>query len=661
MMSCCNDFMLTVCGLIAAAAATSHGQLTPDIAPRSSVELTVARKIDVASFRASPEERRVVASDVVHVPGVTWMRVGLKGTVLGGDPGADGATLRLTSLTDGGVQELNGESLSWTDGWSVFLNGDAVLIEVIASGSQPGSTLNIDRVLVSEPSFLDRSICGSTDDRTLSNDARQGRLSMGCTGWLINDINGGFLTAGHCGGSGTTLVEFNVPLSTSTGGLVSSAPQDQYSFDAGSIQRQNGGVGLDWEYFGTLPNTTTGWTAIQVQNARYTLANAPAGAGVPIRITGYGTVSSPVSATWNQVQKTHLGTSLTLSGTAVRYNTDTTGGNSGSPIYNESTGQAIGIHTHGGCSSTGGNNNGTARQQANLVAALSAPLGITASGSGTPSGTLFVIGDLANNFGTLNPVAGKFSKISTVGRRHQGLAYDQFQDVFYMINSSRELYLVNPATGVATLKGTLTGTSLTFTGLAFDPYTQTLYGCTGSNGQVWRINPSTLVATTFGGTSSNQLSGLEFDAIGRRLLALADNAGGTVLLNVSPTGAQSVIGALGANIIDCNGLAVHPLTGDIHTIDATTDNLLRLNRTTGAATVVGSTFGMFGASYGMSVRVGAPLCGADFNADGSVDGDDVIAFFGAWDLGQIAADINRDGSTDGDDVIEFFSDWDSGC
>ena len=647
--------------LIISASFARSEEPVADISPRASVEVVLGRTLVAPRFEASPEERRVTASDIVHVPGVTWMRIGLKGTVLGGDPGADGATVRLTSMTDGAVQELNGESLAWTDGWSVFLNGDAVLIEIVASGSQPGSTLKIDRVLVSEPTFSDRSICGTTDDRTLSSDARQGRLSMGCTGWLINDINGGFLTAGHCAGSGTSLVEFNVPLSTTSGGLVSSAPQDQYSFDPVSIQRQNGGVGLDWEYFGTLPNTTTGWTAIQVQNTRYTLASAPSSAGVPIRITGYGTVSSPVSPTWNQVQKTHVGTSLTLSGTAVRYNTDTTGGNSGSPIYNESTGQAIGIHTHGGCTSTGGNNNGTARQQANLAAALSAPLGITASGSGTPSGTLYVIGDLANNFGTLNPVGGKFSKISTVGRRHQGLAYDQFQDMFYMINTLRELYLVNPSTGAATLKGTVSGTTLTFTGLAFDPYAQILYGCTGSNGQLWRINPATLVATALGSATTNQLSGLEYDAIGRRLLAIADNTGGPVLVNINPTGPQGVIGALGANIIDCNGLAIHPLTGDIYTIDATTDNLLRINRTTGAATVIGSTFGAFGANYGMSIRVGATLCSADFNADGSVDGDDVIVFFGAWDLGQLAADMNRDGSTDGDDVIEFFSDWDSGC
>jgi len=52
-------------------------------------------------------------------------------------------------------------------------------------------------------------------------------------------------------------------------------------------------------------------------------------------------------------------------------------------------------------------------------------------------------------------------------------------------------------------------------------------------------------------------------------------------------------------------------------------------------------------------------CTADWNNDGSVDGDDVIAFFGEWDNGD--ADFNNDGGTDGDDVIEFFVRWDNGC
>ncbi|MFZ4575022.1 MAG: hypothetical protein ACOYN0_11530 [Phycisphaerales bacterium] len=52
-------------------------------------------------------------------------------------------------------------------------------------------------------------------------------------------------------------------------------------------------------------------------------------------------------------------------------------------------------------------------------------------------------------------------------------------------------------------------------------------------------------------------------------------------------------------------------------------------------------------------------CAADWNNDSGVDGDDVIAFFGDWDISE--GDFNEDGGTDGDDVIAFFSRWDAGC
>jgi len=41
----------------------------------------------------------------------------------------------------------------------------------------------------------------------------------------------------------------------------------------------------------------------------------------------------------------------------MRYQTDTEGGNSGSPVIDDATGVAVGVHTHGGCTTGGGGNN----------------------------------------------------------------------------------------------------------------------------------------------------------------------------------------------------------------------------------------------------------------------------------------------------------------
>ena len=171
--------------------------------------------------------------------------------------------------------------------------------------------------------------------------------------------------------------------------IVNPPPQDQYSIDQTSIQSNGGqGVGNDWGYFGCFANANTGLTPFQAQGARYTLTLPPAfNASHTIRITGYGVDSTPPQNT--QVQQTHVGPWVTLSGTTVQYQTDTEGGNSGSPVLHEQSGNAIGIHTHGGCTSTGGQNSGTASSHSGLQGALALPTGICAAGlapvGGVPS------------------------------------------------------------------------------------------------------------------------------------------------------------------------------------------------------------------------------------------------------------------------------------
>ncbi len=60
-----------------------------------------------------------------------------------------------------------------------------------------------------------------------------------------------------------------------------------------------------------------------------------------------------------------------------------------------------------------------------------------------------------------------------------------------------------------------------------------------------------------------------------------------------------------------------------------------------------------------AARVG-PLCAADFNRDGGIDGADVDAFFRAWERGGDNADVNEDGGTDFQDVDIFFQVWENG-
>ncbi len=321
----------------------------------------------------------VVFSAVVNVPDALWLRLTFDEVRLSGNhlKGA-GSYLRITSSLDGAVQYLNAVHVAQWQRTSAYFNGDEVTVEIVAfPGTGDGNRLVMSEVIAGTFGPGDRSICGPTDDRTLSNDPRAARLMpIGCSGWLFDDCTHCFHTAGHCT-SNLQVAQFNVPLSNANGSVNHPPPEDQYAIDPASLQTNGGqGVGNDYAYFGVFPNSNTGLTPVEAQGDWYRTGMPPPVQGQDIRITGYGTVSSPVPPQWNQVQKTHAGPYWSFSGTTLQYRADTTGGNSGSPVIDDSTGLAIGIHTHGGCSSGGGANSGTGYNHAGLQGYVANPKGV---------------------------------------------------------------------------------------------------------------------------------------------------------------------------------------------------------------------------------------------------------------------------------------------
>ncbi len=619
----------------------------------------------------------------VRVEGASWLRLWFGPTTLAGDPGARGAFVRISSLTDGAWQELDAEQLARWQGSSAYFNGDAVRVELLAFAGAAVSRVRIERVTAGEdePAGSTRSICGSTDDRVLSSDPRCARLMpIGCTAWLINDPNRQFLTAGHCGPASGSVVEFNVPLSTSSGGVVHPPPDQQYPVHVPSIRTNGGlGVGNDYAYFGCAPNTTTGLTAFQVQQSCFVLAPnaAPAASGQTLRIAGYGTTSTPISRTWNQVQKVHGGPFTSISGTSLNYRVDTTGGNSGSAVEDVVRGLAIGIHTHGGCLTSGtGENHGTSLHLAAFRTALNAPLGVCRSGIGTPGGPLFVSPDLNNSLGTLNTTTGAFAAVSRFGAPMQGLAFDPRARRFYGVSArtaggvtTNTLWVVDPDTGAQQALGALTGVGTPLNGLGFDPAGRVLYAIAQAAGQLYRIDSASRACTPLGSPLGGIIGALDFDPATGQLLGIDDQSTGSRLVRIDPTTrTMQTVGALGTGIADCNGLGVDPRDGTIYTIHATNGNLLRLNPATGAATVVGGTLGYFGSGYGMAFAVTSIACPGDADADGTVTVDDLVAFVAWYEAGDLRADLDdgsgtfhRDTGVTIDDLLAFLGSFFAGC
>lgn len=375
--------------------------MEPAARPIPQIEMDFVVDSGIVSNRGAM--RGSVYETIVRVPDAPWLRLQFAEVTL-----APGSAILVTSLKDGHSQLLDAYALGVWGNTSAYFNGDALRVEII---SNPGAGANrlvmLDLIAGLDAGF--DTICGTTDDRVRSFDNRQGRaMPVGCTAWMIDDCARCFVTAGHCAGTSMQVIQFNVPLSLSNGTVQNPPPQDQYAVDVSSKQSLNGGTGNDWGYFGVQRNTTTGMTPWEAYGRRgYTLAPAaPAVAGQQIRITGYGTTSP--SNTLNQVQKTHLGPYVSKAGNLIRYATDTTGGNSGSPVEDETTGLAIGIHTHAGCTSSGGSNQGTAIEHPGMQAALAAPRGVCLLGLYADTN-----GDRVVNFADLNIVLSSYGQTGT--------------------------------------------------------------------------------------------------------------------------------------------------------------------------------------------------------------------------------------------------------
>ncbi len=358
--------------------AAALGQAQP--VPSKPVDLNS----DSGLLSNSGNEPRVVWSEIIEARGAGWLRLYFESVDLDPDYAtAESSIIRIMSLEDGGTQNLNAWTIKEWYNSTAYFNGETLSVELIA---RPGSRNNrvvldhIDVGIVDE-TVGPATICGTTDDRVPSADARSGRaMPIGCSAWLINDSNHQFITAGHCSSSSLQVIQFNVPLSDGNGTPRNPGPEDQYSVDIASKQSQSGSIGQDWGYFGVFRNTETGLSAYQAQGEFHVLASTPPQVnGQTINITGYGTTGNGVPREWNQVQKIHTGPFWQFSGTTIRYRVDTSGGNSGSCVLDESTGLAIGVHTHAGCdSSSNSSNQGTGINHTGWQTALANPRGVCA-------------------------------------------------------------------------------------------------------------------------------------------------------------------------------------------------------------------------------------------------------------------------------------------
>lgn len=359
---------------------------------------------------ASSEERSVWQGEVASARAVPWIQIRLSAeTWL-----APGSRLRMVSMAQPDfVVDVHARDLHWLEGVGYLIPhgfpGDRVSLELFAAPESIGNRVTIDHVLLGgrddslaeqvgrAPGEPVRTICDATDERVGLSQPTIGRLldanrRGACSGFIV-DCPGSaddkcLLSAGHCFVPGTgfhqvsAIVEFDVPLSAANCAINSPAdPNKTFMIDPQSFPQNavNAGPGNDWAVFRVFPNGA-GRTAFEEQGDALSLANASPVVGASLDVIGFGldaggaTPCSGASCSnqgqANQTLQTASGPFVGITGHRIEHRVDTCGGNSGSPITVGATGDVLGIHTHAGCTASGGANQGTATTLPALVTAL---------------------------------------------------------------------------------------------------------------------------------------------------------------------------------------------------------------------------------------------------------------------------------------------------
>jgi V8-like Glu-specific endopeptidase len=274
----------------------------------------------------------------------------------------------------------------------------------------------------------------------VSLDPRRGHVSI-CTGWLTSF--GAILTAGHCYGESTTSsIQFNVPSSTTSGGIRPPVAGDD-TYSLGTPVFANNGKGQDWAVVPAF--ATNGLTPAFRQKSFIRLSGLDQPAGtILVRVTGYG-ADETIKAR-NSTQQTATGAYLGASGklsSAVCYLADTMPGSSGGPVLLNGAMIAIAIHTAGDSKTSAQRacdvraNTGTILSQPQLLQAL-------ADAPGLPyhipaARTVFVDGGTLSAHGD-GTVLAPFAAISQAFAKASNLAADS------LITVVAGGYAISPAT-----------------------------------------------------------------------------------------------------------------------------------------------------------------------------------------------------------------------
>ena len=386
--------------------------------------------VDSGLVMNQTRQPQVVYQETVQLEDAKWMRLYFGDVQLGA-----GSVLRITSLFDGEVQELDAAALAMWSDTSAYFNGNELTVEIVA-GPQTENRMVLDMVAWEEgiPTLgCDPGCCGPTDDRVSSNVDWSGRLlPAGCTASIYN-TDSCAVSAGHCIG-GQMLIEFMVPLNNSNCSTAHPPVADQFPVTA--FLFTNGGIGNDWSAMTTGTNNL-GQTHFD-RYADFRPISTDFQVGNPAAVWGYGTDDQCLLA---GTQQTSDGFIEELGSTLIRYSIDVTFGNSGSGVLKDGS-EIAGIVTHCCCP-----NQGTRIDHPNFVAARETLCPTSPPQAAGLTGVTVVIGTgVSGSLPELQAADGNYLEVDSVtqGVRNNTLTIVDVQSPFSTVNELNVNVLYGP-------------------------------------------------------------------------------------------------------------------------------------------------------------------------------------------------------------------------
>jgi hypothetical protein len=578
--------------------------------------------------------------------------------------------LRISSLQDGEVQELDRFTARMWSNASAYFNGDTLLVEIVAAPRTRGNRVRMASVgveLIALVNCPGHACTCTPDTRFPSNEDWSARwVSGGCSASVYNQ-NGCYVSAGHCYTDAFTVLGFRIPLSLNNCAMQQPPVADQFPV----LMTASDGTPCapDWRV-GKLGVNSINQTHFQRYGVFKPLASAPPPVTGAIDIYAFGSSVTPVV---NGVQQHTSGMSVvSVSGNSFNYTgtgTITGGTSGGGVIYNNAI---VGVNTccYGPCTGIASRIDQpafvTARQQMcphTVHAPWDTPfclndtqqtVGITICNTSASTETYQL------NFAPVSPgpmcaVPGP-TGFTVIGSNPTGPVLPG-QCITVSVIIARPPGLTAAwLTSCYDVTVTAVSTSLSVTERGSVQDRRDM--CTGAIGvpnDVATFALNTARRLTF---SVRDTSGLPAGvAIPYRVEAFAPD--------MEPSGAISLNGQYEG--VPATGVFFFPQPGA--TAEIGVDVRYRWLQQFDISDLVVSTDvdgdGVFEPLMSVGARSVVTLCPADFNGSGEVSVQDIFDFLSAWNaqVGQPGgtADFNGSDGVTVQDIFDYFAAWNAGC